>query len=145
MLFHCHETMVIPLTAIKQWSVVLWQSTFINSATWNKSYALKSANHLKLLIYWKKHSVSSVDPRWNQNILHRVGVSSCECIACFWSSSFMRALLIDCSFSVFVWFLCYNLSNYLFIYLKSFKKDCHVINNSNVAKELYFIVFNCKI
>ena len=74
----------------------------------------------------------------------QVGVSSCECIACFWSSSFMRALLIDCSFSVFVWFLCYNLSNYLFWYLKNFLKDWHVTNNSNVAKELYFIVFNCK-
>ena len=40
-------------------------------------------------------------------------------IACFLSSSFMGALLVDSSFLVFVQFICYNVSNYLYI-LKDF-------------------------
>ena len=47
------------------------------------------------------------------------GVSLRGWIACFWSSSFMGALLVDSSFLVFVQFICYNVSNYLYI-LKDF-------------------------
>ena len=51
----------------------------------------------------------------------------------------MGVLLNDCSFSVFVQFLCYNISNYL--YISVFKKDCHVINNLKFVKRL---LLNCK-